>query len=275
MAHSESRASATREFQLAVFTGGIYGATHTISGHPLDTVKTRMQLDPAYRNLGAFSTAGKLFRDQGIRGFMRGCIPPLYGSTLYRSAMMSVYEATYTYLDKRGDFSQEYFVFRPLVFIGACAASWGRAVVESPIEYAKLMGQKGEKWRLKDIYRGAGWQVARTTVLLIPIFTIIDNCRRKTTWMQTSLGGFAVMSFASGISYLIGWPLETMKALAQTGTPTPNATTMERIRHMGGPIGMYRGVAPGVICGGFRNGCAFVAMIYAQKLATQLGLRDE
>jgi hypothetical protein len=33
-------------------------------------------------------------------GFFRGCIPPMWGSTVYRSIMMSSYEATYTYFDK-------------------------------------------------------------------------------------------------------------------------------------------------------------------------------
>ena len=29
----------------AVFTGAIYGAVHTLSGHPLDNIKAKMQLD--------------------------------------------------------------------------------------------------------------------------------------------------------------------------------------------------------------------------------------
>lgn len=68
--------------------------------------------------------------------------------------------------------------------------------------------------------------------------------------------------------------LETLKNLAQTGIPHPNATFTERLNFLGGPLGLYRGMAPGCISGSFRNGCGMVAMIYAQKWATQLGLRD-
>ena len=39
MTHNEKRSSALVEAQLALFTGSLYGATHTLSGHPLDTIK--------------------------------------------------------------------------------------------------------------------------------------------------------------------------------------------------------------------------------------------
>jgi len=191
---------------------------------------------------------------------------------------MSSYEATYTYFDKYDKdhwMNQEYCgIFRPLVVIGAFNASMFRGIVENPIEYAKLQGQTGKKWIMKDIYRGLGWQLVRTTALLLPIFTIVDNARRKSDFMSTLGGAFAVTSFASGFSYLAAWPVETLKNLAQTGTPQPGATLAQRIAYLGGPMGLYRGVWPGTICGGFRNGCAMVGMVWAQKQATKLGLRD-
>lgn len=213
MAHSEKRASVLREFQLAVFTGGIYGATHTISGHPLDTIKTRMQIDPAYAKLNTFQTTKLLYKEAGLIGFFRGCLPPLWGSTCYRSIMMSTYEASYTYFegnyDKSHFVNQEYGIFRPLVIVGAFNASIFRGIVENPIEYAKLQGQTGKPWILKDIYRGLHWQLIRTTALLIPIFTIVDNARRKTELMKTLPGAFGVTCFASGFSYLAAWPVSS------------------------------------------------------------------
>ena len=38
---------------LALFTGSIYGAVHTVTGHPLDTVKSRMQMDSAMARFNA------------------------------------------------------------------------------------------------------------------------------------------------------------------------------------------------------------------------------
>ena len=67
MTHVEKRATPLREFQIAVVAGGFYGATHTVSGHPLDNVKARMQLDPSYRGLGPLAAMRALWRADGAR----------------------------------------------------------------------------------------------------------------------------------------------------------------------------------------------------------------
>lgn len=88
------------------------------------------------------------------------------------------------------------------------------------------------------------------------------------------IGYFLLTSTISGVAYMIAWPLETLKNLSQGGKPFQNATIADRIQYLGGLRGLYRGVWPGTICGAFRNGCAMISMIYAQRWATKLGLRD-
>lgn len=44
MTHNEKRFSAVREAQIALVTGAFYGSVHTLTGHPLDTIKSKMQL---------------------------------------------------------------------------------------------------------------------------------------------------------------------------------------------------------------------------------------
>lgn len=74
-----------REFQLGVFGGALYGASHTISGHSLDNIKARLQLDPNYSKLSAVAAARKIVAEHGLRGlFLQGVVPPLLGSSLYR-----------------------------------------------------------------------------------------------------------------------------------------------------------------------------------------------
>jgi hypothetical protein len=53
MTHNEKRSGALKEAALALFTGSLYGGTHTITGHPLDTIKSKMQIQQGY-NAGAF-----------------------------------------------------------------------------------------------------------------------------------------------------------------------------------------------------------------------------
>lgn len=279
MTHNEKRANPLREAQLALFTGGIFGAVHTVSGHPLDTLKSKMQIDKNYAKLNSFQTAGKIVREEGMRGFFRGMVPPLWGSTVYRAVMLSAYEYAFTYFSQNYEpnhfINQEHLgYFRPVTLASALFASTVRSGLENPIEYAKVMGQTNKTWVFRDIYRGLTAQVIRNTGMLLPIFVMVDVSRRHTDFMKQPAGVFAVTCGSASAGYLISWPLETLKNLAQTATPHAGASVSQRIQHMGGLKGLYRGVWPGTICGGFRNGCAMMVMGTAQAWATQLGLRD-
>ena len=282
MAHTQERSSWVREGQIAVVGGALYGFSHTVSGHPLDNIKARMQLDPTMRSLSGPAVALRMWRTEGLRAFWRGVIPPLWGSSVYRSAMMSSYEACYTYLesvDPQSDVGRvmhaEWFAVRPLVVVSAVACSVFRSLFESPIEYAKVMRQTGRQWLFSDIYRGALTQVARTTAMLLFIFVPYDIIRKKTTWFQGSLAAqWALTTLVCGTSYAISWPLETLKNLAQAGTPRPGASLTERLTYVGGIRGLYTGSTPGIVCGGFRNGIAFLTMAKFHEIASRCGLRD-
>jgi len=283
MAHSEKRSSPLREFQIAVFTGALYGAAHTVSGHPLDNLKTAMQLDVSYRNLGASAAARRLWKTNGARGFTRGIVPPLIGSSFYRSVMMSTYEASYTWFDRESPedsfWKREYaggYIPRPCVFLSALFCSVARAVVEAPFEQAKVMRQTGRPWSFSlKLYRGAGLQTARTTGLLVAIFGPFDVIRQKTEWLERGITAqWAVSTVVCGAAYAVVWPLETLKNMAQAGLPRPGASLLVRIEHLGGLRGLYRGALPGICGGGFRNGMGMLAMANAQRAVTLLGLRD-
>ena len=78
MTSTEARgASATREFALALASGGLYGATNTVVGHPFDTVKTKMQTQSGFTSSGALASARQILSSEGAVGFYRGCLPPM------------------------------------------------------------------------------------------------------------------------------------------------------------------------------------------------------
>jgi len=276
--HSEKRVSVGREGIIALFTGVIYGGVHSVSGHPLNLVQTVVQVSPTKTT--AMEVAKQVYKRSGIGGFFRGVLPPLWGAAIYRGMMLSGYESTYTYIDKHtpadSAFKKEVAggLIRPIILASSLVGGTLRVVIESPIEYMKVMRQTRKNWVLRDCYRGWNWQLARTTSLLMPIFCIIDYCRRKTTLMNSLLGNFCVVGGASGASYALVFPLETLKSLAQTGVPHPSASLKERMHFLGGVKGLYRGMIPGCLAGAIRNGFGMIALVQAQKWATQLGLRD-
>lgn len=216
-----------------------------------------------------------MFRDHGIKEFFKGVIPPLIGSAIYRGAMLSGYEFTFTYITLHTPddhfLKKEYLgCLRPMVPVSVVCASLARGVIEGaalprwpcicipslmlssseltgPFEYAKLMGQTDQKIQMRYLFRGLHWQLARTTVLLLPIFSAFDVLRRKTTILSTLAGNFIVTFGVVGMSYACSWPLETLKNLAQAGKPFVGATVVDRISFMGGPLGLFRGMSPGQV----------------------------
>lgn len=281
MAHTEKRSTPLVEGSIAIVTGAVYGTVHTLSGHPLDNVKARLQLDPSFRSLSATAAARRMWRLEGLSAFFRGCVPPLWGSAVYRGVMMSSYEMAYTHFDRydaSSPWKAEYCggVVRPCVLASALFCSLCRSLVEAPIEQSKVMRQTGRPWQWGSLYRGLGAQTARTTAILMVIFVPYDAARRKTSLFSHLLGQFALVSGVCAFAYGAVWPLETLKNCAQAGLPTPHATLAERLKYVGGLRGLYLGAGPGVLCGGLRNGCAMLAMNgIANPLATRLGLREE
>ena len=279
MTHNEPRSTPLREGSIAVLTGAVYGVVHTLSGHPLDNLKARLQVDRRFHGETAWAAARKMWRLDGLTAFFRGCVPPLWGSAVYRAVMMAAYEGCYTFLDSLADDSpwrrEGPLGVRPLVVASAVAAALCRVVVEAPIEQAKVMGQTGRPWQWRSLYRGVLPQAARTAAMLTLLFVPWDLAKQRTSLAAGPSGQFAVVSASAAGAYAVAWPLETLKNVAQAGLPTPGATLAQRLAFLGGASGLYRGAAPGVLCGGLRNGCAALAMNgVANPLATRMGLRD-
>ena len=88
--------------------------------------------------------------DEGVKGYFKGIIPPLWGSTVYRALMLSAYKFAFTYFSQNYEenhwINQDYMGgIRPVVLASAFFASTVRSGVEQPVEYAKVMGQTNKK----------------------------------------------------------------------------------------------------------------------------------
>ena len=66
-------------------------------------------------------------------------------------------------------------------------AATSRTVIECPIEYAKVKGQTGQKWALREIYQGGMYQWGRTGPMMTIYFCLVDTARRN--GLMTTLPG--------------------------------------------------------------------------------------
>ena len=143
MTHSYKRGSWEKEGLISLITGFLFGATNTIVGHPFDTIKTKMQADHVYlKSKGSYlDIVKKVYQKEGPIGFYRGCVPPFFGSVIYRSIQFSVFELFYTMFEKNENLTKPLPLSGGLqyrVILSGILAGTARSIVECPFEYAKV-----------------------------------------------------------------------------------------------------------------------------------------
>ncbi|CAG2210190.1 CACL [Mytilus edulis] len=186
-----------------------------------------MQAQAGFEKSNMFQTLAKTLRTQGVIGLYRGCIPPLWGSGIYRSSQFAVFEAVRV--------------------IGAgVIASTTRAIIETPLEFAKVRRQTQQTWHLKDVY----------------------------TFKKPLIGPFLTSGIAATLAWWIVWPLEYMKCQIQSNYGEKVSVIQKMkivIKERGGFFGLYRGIMPGTIRSFLANGTSMVVMQFAQRKVTELG----
>lgn len=283
MTHNEKRSHWLKEGGIGLATGILFGVTNVVVGHPFDTIKTKMQAQKGFENMGMVKTFMIIFKKEGVKGLYRGSIPPLWGSGIFRSIQFSAFEATYTILDNK--FGKTHIPgtngLETRVILGGMVSGTCRALVETPLEYAKIKRQTGESWRFKDTFTGLKITWIRAIFLLPSYFIFLDSFRRRFDGFFRSnlLGPFFVSGCASVMSWWIVWPLELVKCQVQAGYLEEKKLTITQrlkyiVRERGGFFALYRGLAPGTLRSFVANGSAMVVMQYAQRKVTEWGLRD-
>ena len=106
MTHSEKRTVWWREGLFGLGTGVLYGTTSVLVGHPLDTIKTKMQAQCGFERTTMAQSFTKTIREGGIKGLYRGAVPPLLGSGIYRSMQFAAFEGAYTFLGEKAVWSK-------------------------------------------------------------------------------------------------------------------------------------------------------------------------
>ena len=157
------------------------------------------------------------------------------------------------------------------ILVAGFSGASARTLLEAPIEYAKVQGQTGQVWRLRDLYKGAGLQWARTAPMQTFWFCSTDACKRNGL-MKTPMGQFVCSGGAAMLGFWLVWPFETLKNQAQAGI---GGSVLDKVRNMpGGMLGLYRGILPGSISVFARNGAAMIVLSKVNKKIDEWGLRD-
>ena len=271
--------SSVEEALLGFMSGVVFGLVSPIVGHPLDTIKTKMQAEAAYQSSTFTRTVQQVWRLEGLSGLYRGIGPPLLGSMVFRGLSFSAYSGTYAACE-RVTVLKEPIPYtggiRPSVLVAAMAASFARATVESPLDFIKLRSQIGKEAmhatsnpivQLRHLYQGYLPTLLRTMGLLGSFFIMVEYSLIYVPDVINAplIGPFFKGGVCATAAWVFAFPFETVKSVIQadhTGkyTSMKHATwkVMGQIQRERGIKGLYRGFGPGASRSFIANGTSMV-----------------
>jgi solute carrier family 25 carnitine/acylcarnitine transporter 20/29 len=280
--------SASTEALRGIVCGFVYGATSPLVGHPIDSVKTRMQADARFASTSALQTFRAILAGEGVRGLYRGLLPPLLGSSVFRSVQFSVYAFAMSAARESPLLSTEVPGSGGLqlrVLAAGLASSAARALLETPLELVKVRRQMGGgSWlvaasaeealrdplrELRGLYRGFGVTFLRTWGLMGTFFVLVDTLERKHADLLAVpvLGPWMKGGVCTVVAWALVWPFETLKNQMQAARGAEQgwrararAVVAER-----GVLGLYRGIGPGLTRAFVANGASMVALSHCQR----------
>ncbi|XP_029911869.1 solute carrier family 25 member 45 [Myripristis murdjan] len=128
---------------LEFVAGSISGALGLAVGHPIDTVKVRLQAQSIYK--GLFHCVAQTYSHEGVHGFFKGMAFPVLTTGIINSIVFGSYSNALDYLSQseRTDRSQGKSASSVQVFTAGCFSGLVQVLVLAPIDLVKvrLQGQ--------------------------------------------------------------------------------------------------------------------------------------
>jgi solute carrier family 25 carnitine/acylcarnitine transporter 20/29 len=248
-----------RDGLIGLMSGAVFGLVSLVVGHPFDTLKTKMQAQMTYSTGSQFHVLYNVLRREGVIGLYRGCIPPLISSPILRSAQFGAYAEVYSLTTPKDKTKQppKILGIDVRILLGGCAGGIARGLIECPFDVAKTTRQTGTSWRLRELTRGLGANIARNAPLLTFFFIFADQVKHFN--IPQSLRGFVTGSVCATMAWLLIFPLDVIKSRKQatSGIGKSFLYIVKDIYKSHGIRGFYRGIGPGMVRSLLANGFSF------------------
>ena len=260
----------------AQVSGVSYGITSVLVGHPIDTIKNKMQAQEGYEAKNALRSLMKTIQNQGYRGLYRGATPQFIGSMFFRSTQFGMYKAVHSYLDRPIGRSEIPLTggLQIRVVIGGMMSGFGRALFETPIDYWKIRRQIVKDWEYKEALTGLKITVLSRIFLLPAFFIYLEKLEpyKKRIFGENPLGTFVHTGTCATAAWLTVWPLEYMKSQIQGNYGDSSLSLLQRMQGVvreKGFFALYRGLGPGSIRSFTANGLSMIALKWTEGLLTE------
>ncbi|KAJ1893261.1 hypothetical protein LPJ66_005865 [Kickxella alabastrina] len=252
--------------------GSLAGATQVAIGHPLDTIKVRMQVEGTRVFSGPVDCLTKTVRSEGVLGLYRGMAAPLVGIAAVNSLLFWTYS-----LGKRlqtgAAGGQATLAQVALAGAGAGAVN---SVLASPVELIKVRlqtqrsgggsGSGGPVQLARQLAaqfgaRGLLWGFWATVAREVPAYAAFYSGfefakRQLARGSDAKLGAGSLMAAGAfgGVSYwTAGYPLDVIKSRVQNAAAPPArglgylAAAARAVYREQGVRGFFRGYSTAVV----------------------------
>lgn len=282
--------------------GGVGGACLVLVGHPLDTIKVRIQTmeikpgqEPPYK--GTLDCARKTMAKEGPWALYRGMAAPLYGVTPMYALCFFGYG-----IGQKIFCNDDSFKNLRLLDIGLAGATSGvfTTPILAPLERVKCVLQVqgniegGQKFKgpgdvarhlyqtggLASLNRGFCATMLRDSLGSLFYFSSYEYLKYNLTPEGKSGPGVFGTLFAGGMAGIFNWlaalPVDTLKSKLQVAPegkyPNGIRSVFVDIVRQEGILSLYRGLGPVMIRAFPANAACFLGYETAIKVLTYMGL---
>ncbi|KAJ2462365.1 hypothetical protein GGI03_004517 [Coemansia sp. RSA 2337] len=258
--------------------GSLAGAAQVAVGHPLDTIKVRMQIGGAAFS-GPIDCLARTVRSEGIRGLYKGMASPLAGCAAVNSLLFWAY--SYGKFAQTG--SLDVTPTLGQIAITGAGAGIVNSILASPVELIKVRLQVqnstsiaagatlfrgpvhlathlAQQFGVRGIMWGFWATVAREVPAYAAFYTGFEFTKRRLAQAlaggdSSKLGAVPLMCSGSvgGICYWTAcYPLDVIKSRVQNAAAPPRglgyiASAAKDIMKEQGVKGFFRGYTPSVV----------------------------
>ncbi|PAV90024.1 hypothetical protein WR25_07647 [Diploscapter pachys] len=211
------------ERSIHFFAGVIGGAAGVLAGHPLDTVKVRLQTQQGNIYRGTWHCFGSIVKKEGFRGLYKGLSSPLASLSAINAIVFGVHGSACREFDNSDSLKAHFFA--------GSAAGFTQSIIAAPTERLKLLMQI-QTDKAHTVYTGpihAARQIIKTQGSRALFRGSLATISRDTPafgvyflsyeWMTRKMSGNGTTESLAGgagmISWLLNYPQDIIKSRFQ------------------------------------------------------------
>lgn len=250
------------DYAINFLAGAVSGATSVVVGHPLDTVKVRLQISDPSKYSSSMDVFRKMVASEGTASLFRGMLSPMLFASFINATVFSTYEHCLSFLEEGNSSCQPKYIN---LFISGAISAVPSCLILGPTDLIKIRLQKdstefkGPFDCCKQIYKQSGVRgllqgtpatMAREIPSLGVYFCTYQYLKLKLEPIDEGLAPFIAGGCAGIASWVSVYPMDVIKTAVQAMPRT--ATSKEKsiitifrsiVSQPSGLKSMYRGLA--------------------------------